>query len=205
MAKLIGLFPTPFLKIDGFAEVDALEEIAARADAMFRGRNSATDKLSHTELLDPASDPFWTALGERIAPHLVGFGEVLFADNLRWSIKEIWVNVLERGGSQFMHTHANSFISGVLFVNKPHDSARTVFRKPAGGAEYIFKNDVPLGHYSSDTWVVPEINPGDMVLYPSYLLHGVPPNEGDRRVTVAFNAIPDTLSSLGYAVRFSKA
>jgi uncharacterized protein (TIGR02466 family) len=112
------------------------------------------------------------------------------------------MNVLDKGGSQFMHTHANSFVSGIIYITTPHPSAGTVFRKNTGGGEFIFKNDVPLGHYSSDTWILSDIAAGDMVLYPSYLLHGVPPNEGERRITIAFNAIPHRLDSLGYKIRF---
>jgi uncharacterized protein (TIGR02466 family) len=117
-------------------------------------------------------------------------------------IKEAWVNVLETGGSQFMHTHANSFVSGIVYLTQPDASSNTVFRKPSGSAEYIFKNDVPLDHYSSDTWIMSDVSPGDLLLYPSYLSHGVPPNEGQRRVTMAFNAIPNRLDSLGYKIRF---
>jgi len=41
------------------------------------------------------------------------------------------------------------------------------------------------------------------VLFPSFLMHAVPPNEGDRRITMAFNAIPTRLDSWGYAIQFS--
>jgi ectoine hydroxylase-related dioxygenase (phytanoyl-CoA dioxygenase family) len=45
--------------------------------------------------------------------------------------------------------------------------------------------------------------PGDVILFPSYLMHAVPPNPGERRVTMAFNAIPSRLDSWGYAVSFN--
>jgi hypothetical protein len=34
-------------------------------------------------------------------------------------------------------------------------------------------------------------------------MHAVPPNRGERRITLAFNAIPLRLDSWGYVVRFS--
>ncbi|MBI2733849.1 MAG: hypothetical protein HYX44_11275, partial [Aquabacterium sp.] len=49
----------------------------------------------------------------------------------------------------------------------------------------------------------PAPQPGDLVLFPSYLMHAVPPNEGERRITLALNAIPVRLDSWGYAVQFS--
>ena len=45
--------------------------------------------------------------------------------------------------------------------------------------------------------------PGDLVLYPSYLMHAVLTNPGGRRITMALNAIPTTLDSWGYKISFS--
>jgi hypothetical protein len=41
------------------------------------------------------------------------------------------------------------------------------------------------------------------MLFPSYLMHAVPANAGERRITMAFNAIPTHLDSWGYRVAFS--
>jgi uncharacterized protein (TIGR02466 family) len=202
VSKIVGLFPTPLMKIDRFSGPDLIKAFTENAQSLRRNRNTATNLLSHTHMINPQEDGASGRLSELVAPHLVTFGEILFAEKLQWSVKEVWLNLLETGGSQFMHTHANSFISGVVYITKPHPSANTVFRKSTGGGEFLFKNDVPIGHYSSDTWIVPDVEPGDLVLFPSYLLHGVPPNEGDQRITVAFNAIPNQLDSLGYKIRF---
>ena len=71
---------------------------------------------------------------------------------------------------------------------------------------FIFRNDharVTPGPFSADKWVSPSPQPGDLVLFPSYLMHAVPPNAGARRVSLAFNAIPMRLDSWGYTVGFS--
>jgi len=202
VSKVIGLFPTPLMKTDRFLGADVIARFAGNARSLHTDSNTATNLLSHTQMIDPQEDIASRRLSEMVVPHLVNFGEILFAEKLQWSVKEMWLNVLETGGSQFMHTHANSFISGVVYITKPHASTNTVFRKSAGGGEFLFKNDVPIGHYSSDSWVVSDVEPGDLVLFPSYLLHGVPPNQGGQRITVAFNAIPHRLDSLGYKIRF---
>ncbi|MGC3987693.1 MAG: putative 2OG-Fe(II) oxygenase [Pseudorhodoferax sp.] len=53
----------------------------------------------------------------------------------------MWVNVLDPGGRQAMHNHANSFISGVVYLTPTHPDARTVFMKSPGGHDFAFKND----------------------------------------------------------------
>ena len=40
-------------------------------------------------------------------------------------------------------------------------------------------------------------------MFPSFLMHAVPPNEGERRITMALNAIPAQLDSWGYSIKFS--
>jgi ectoine hydroxylase-related dioxygenase (phytanoyl-CoA dioxygenase family) len=51
-------------------------------------------------------------------------------------------------------------------------------------------------------WISPAPDPGDVVLFPSYLMHAVPTNPGPRRISLAFNAIPTQLDSWGYRISF---
>jgi uncharacterized protein (TIGR02466 family) len=118
----------------------------------------------------------------------------------------MWVNVLDTGGRQAMHNHCNSFISGVAYLTRTHPDTRTVFMKAPGGNDFSFKNDhagVVTGPYNADKWISMPPEPGDIVLFPSYLMHAVPPNPGERRITLAFNAIPTHLDSWGYKIAFS--
>ena len=127
-------------------------------------------------------------------------------ERMRWYLKEMWVNVMETGGRQAMHNHANSFISGVAYLTRTHPEARTVFMRPLGGTDFSFKNDhagVRTGPYNAEKWISMPPEPGDVVLFPSYLLHAVPTNPGERRISLAFNAIPTHLDSWGYKISFS--
>jgi uncharacterized protein (TIGR02466 family) len=167
--------------------------------------NSSSSNLSHTAMLKPSDSPLLGEAAKLIAPKLVEFGTHLFAERLPWLMKEMWVNVLGTGGRQAMHNHANSFASGVVYLTPSHPSSQTVFMKSPGGNEFMFRNDhektVP-NEFNADKWVSPAPEPGDMVLFPSYLMHAVPPNQGEQRITLSFNAVPSQLDSWGYVVRF---
>ncbi len=104
--------------------------------------NNSSANLSHTEMLRPDDSPL-LGRGRRasIAPKLVDFGAHLFGERLGWLMKEMWVNVLDTGGRQAMHNHANSFISGVVYLTPTHPSSQTVFMKSPGGTDFLFKND----------------------------------------------------------------
>ena len=116
MSEVIGLFPTPFMRVPGGLGrtlVDGLVE-------HFSGRawlaNNSSDNLSHTAMLKPSDSPLLVTAATAITPLLSEFGALMFGERLPWSLKEMWVNLLDTGGRQAMHNHANSFISGVVYL-----------------------------------------------------------------------------------------
>ena len=206
MQEVIGLFPTPFMRAPATLGRELVAGLVDHFSAMADRANSSSPNLSHTTMLRPSDSPLLVAAAQAVTPRLADFGELLFGERLGWSLKEMWVNVLDTGGRQAMHNHANSFISGVVYLTPTHPEARTVFMKSPGGIDFAFKNDhagASMGPYNADKWVSPAPEPGDLVLFPSYLMHAVPPNPGERRITMSFNAIPTRLDSWGYAISFS--
>lgn len=206
MNEVTGLFPTPFMRAPATLPASLVQGLVEHFSGMALQENNSSANLSHTQMLKPSDSPLLVDAAQLIGPKLVDFGELLFGERIGWSLKEMWVNVLDYGGHQAMHNHANSFISAVVYLTKTHDSSRTVFMKSPGGIEYSFKNDhagVTTGPFNAEKWISPSPEPGDLVLFPSYLLHAVPPNAGERRITLAMNAIPSRLDSWGYSINFS--
>lgn len=206
MDEILALFPTPLLRAPEVLDPSLVEGLIRH----FAGRavcdNNSSGRLSHTEMLKPGDSPLFVAAAQRITPKLVDFGAQLFGERIGWALKEMWVNVLDPGGHQAMHNHANSFISGVVYLTATHPGSQTVFMKSPGGSDFLFRNDhvaVQPTPYSADKWISPAPAPGDLILFPSYLLHAVPPNQGQRRITLSFNAIPTRLDSWGYSIGFS--
>lgn len=206
MHEVIGLFPTPFMRAPGVLERNLVDGLVRHFSAMAGQANNSSPNLVHTAMLRPSDSPLLVDVARSITPLLGEFGALLFGERLGWSLKEMWVNVLDTGGRQAMHNHANSFISGVAYLTRTHPEARTVFMKSPGGTDFSFKNDhagIATGPYNADKWISMAPEPGDVVLFPSYLMHAVPANPGERRITLAFNAIPAALDSWGYKIAFS--
>lgn len=206
MPEIVGLFPIPFMRVPAALGIDLISGLVQHfSGAAFQPNNSSSN-LSHTAMLRPGDSALLVQVASVITPLLAEFGAVMFGERLGWSVKEMWVNVLDTGGHQAMHNHANSFISGVIYLTPTHPAARTVFMKSPGGVEFSFKNDhdgVRSSPYNAEKWISMQPEPGDVVLFPSYLMHAVPPNPGGRRITMAFNAIPTHLDSWGYKIQFS--
>src|SRR5215510_11989879 len=183
MDEVFGIFPTPFMRARGVLGPSLVQGLVEHFSARATNDNNSSPNLSHTEMLKPSDSPLLGDAAGSIKPKLADFGTHLFGERLPWALKEMWVNVLDQGGRQAMHNHANSFISGVVYLTPTHPGSQTVFMKSPGGTEFLFKNDHPgttPGEYSADKWVSPPPEPGDMVLFPSYLMHAVPSNLGER-------------------------
>lgn len=206
MSQIFGLFPTPVMRVEKLLDGERVASVVAEIENTTTLANAFSDRLSHTPVAAADTSTLFAGLGALALPKVTEFGEVLFGETLAWQIKEVWVNVLEPGGRQAIHTHANSFVSGVFYLTAPDPSARLVFHRSLGGTGFIFGNTNPnarINQFNGGKWMVPEIGAGDLVMFPSYLLHEVPVNQGERRITIAFNAIPDRLDNFGYAIRFA--
>lgn len=205
MDEVFGIFPTPFMRAPGTLGKALVAGLVEHFSTRATRDNSSSNHLSHTEMLKPSDSPLLGQAAELIVPKLVEFGVALFGERLRWGLKEMWVNVLDAGGRQAMHNHANSFISGVVYLTPTHPGSQTVFMKSPGGTEFMFKNDhqgMTPNEFCADKWISPPPEPGDLVLFPSYLMHAVPPNQGERRITLSFNSIPAQLNSWDYLIKF---
>ena len=100
-----------------------------------------------------------------------------------------WANLNRRGDYNRSHTHTGNHWSSVYYV----EPGKEVEDRPLSGAiEFIDPRpainvyDIP-GISQVSTWTIrPEA--GMMLMFPSWLRHGVLPYEGEKvRLTIAFN------------------
>lgn len=207
MNEVFELFPTPFMRCPAVIDGESIRGLQASLSAGVLQSNPQSNQLAHTQIIKPSDAPELATLATRILPSVAELGQLMFGEALDWRIKEMWINVLQHGGRQAIHNHTNSFISGVIYLTESHPSAYTVFAKGLGGRDFVFSNtnarsQGQLGPFNADKWIAPEPSVGDMILFPSYLLHEVPVNQGSVRVSLAFNAIPKRLDAWGYEISF---
>jgi len=206
MDHVEALFPIPLLRSPKFLGAEMIDAAVGAIRGAKIEKNLRSDQLFHTEVANPLDNKLFRDMAELTLPKLVDFGMLLFGEKLRWTVKEMWTNMLETGGSQTLHAHANSFASGVIYLTPSHPACKTVFVRPPGGGDFSFRHHTKkaaMGPFNAGKYVLPQADPGDLVLFPSYLYHEVPRNQGEQRITVAFNAIPDSLDCWGYRIQFT--
>jgi uncharacterized protein (TIGR02466 family) len=108
---------------------------------------------------------------------------------------ESWFHITRRNGYFGVHNHPNASWSGVYCVDggRPdpgcEDSGQLSFLHPlAGSAMYVDVGNAELKPPFNVQHLGYVLRPGDLVLFPSWLLHQVTPFFGEgERITIAFN------------------
>ena len=103
-------------------------------------------------------------------------------------ITDSWSAMSNPGGSQYVHNHPNSILSGVMYVHTSEDSALCFSTELQIFKKFNFWFDIdPTNIYNTTNWKVP-VKRGDIIIFPSWLDHYVDTHLGDQdRVVIAFN------------------
>lgn len=110
------------------------------------------------------------------------------AKNVNLRITQSWINYTKKDQFHHKHTHANSFISGVFYVNANKDTDRIHFHNEEHKAFDILARELTI--LNSRSWWYP-VETGDLILFPSSLWHSVEVvNTDTTRASLAFNTFP---------------
>lgn len=110
--------------------------------------------------------------------------DIMKISGIELYVTNSWLNVAHPGQFHTKHDHPNSIVSGVLYLNtKPSD--KIVFLRDDRSIWSM--NHTELNIHNSMSWWLPAIE-GSLYLFPSTLMHEVPPNESDDlRISISFN------------------
>jgi len=87
-----------------------------------------------------------------------------------------WATISYDGLYHMSHTHPDAVVSGVFYAKVPERAGAIVFDDPRG----------PRPPFDGKLIITPE--PGELLMFPSWLVHSVLPTLGsDRRVSFSFN------------------
>ncbi|WP_421656920.1 TIGR02466 family protein [Leptothermofonsia sp. ETS-13] len=113
----------------------------------------------------------------------VGYG------NVRIVAANCWANVNPKYASNKIHDHANSLFSGVYYVKTPKDCGNLMFYDPRSARTFYKPNVQGYTAYTADA-VAHVAEAGLLLIFPSWLKHGVEPNLSDEdRISISFNYV----------------
>ena len=115
----------------------------------------------------------------------------IFVENVDFAISALWVNINKKGNFHYNHLHPNSDFSGVLWIKVPDENSEIGFQSPNNYNQWrstqIYKSDFrdTIGLEPSWSFTPSE---GNMLLFPSSIMHKVLPNESEEdRIAASFN------------------
>ena len=197
--QVAGIFPTPIyiaqreigLDNSGLTETEdkEIEEIIEN------GMMATND--THPELRSMSEDKYifndkLQDIKEFCEDHIDNYVKEVHnpRKDLEFYITQSWLNYTKLGGSHGMHTHQNSWISGVFYLSAPEGNGIS-FYDPNMRIKRILKIDSSLenpSQWQGEKITVP-LKTNQLVLFPSWLGHAVDPNpeQNITRLSLAFN------------------
>jgi uncharacterized protein (TIGR02466 family) len=180
------LFPTPLWIVD-IPAADAvafnaklkaeIESIISPRPKVPTGSNWQTPQDLHTR---PAFADF-TKLVEMVAKSVAQYLQV---EQFPMMITGCWANINPPGTYHPTHNHPNNYLSGVYYVASPATGSQILFQDPR---PVMIMPRSKLSRVTANA-AVTQTPAGRMVLFPSWLRHHVPSNEGaTERISIAFN------------------
>ena len=183
-AHISAIFPTPIYKAKldrKFTEQELrfVEDMKTKLVQNMGNKHSA-----NTYVLN---DPSFTTLKKEIDLFLEDyfFKILLTPQTISPYITQSWINYTETNEYHHAHSHSNSYLSGVLYINadKAHDKITFSHNR----YDQIKLALIASNAFNSDNWSYP-VGSGDIVIFPSRLNHLVDVKKGkNTRVSLSFN------------------
>ena len=100
-------------------------------------------------------------------------------------ITQSWINYTATNKFHPPHAHQNSFISGIFYIDALKNVDRITFYKDTYRPLVLEIADPNI--FNCQTWQLP-VETGDVVLFPSHVVHGVEVKKGTNlRTSLSFN------------------
>jgi len=106
-------------------------------------------------------------------------------------IVDCWLNEGKDGCYQDFHYHANSWVSGCYYLNFKKEHSPLTFQNPFWSTPITpsFVGEVLRETPYSATTFTAEVEEGELLMFPSNLVHGYSKSSGNR-ITIAMNFLP---------------
>ena len=109
-------------------------------------------------------------------------------DNMELYITQSWTNLTKKDRYHSSHSHANSLVSGVFYLEATEQDNITFKHPWKLNFQQLAVSTTTIDKYNALIWQVP-IYRNDLILFPSTMRHGVEvkKHQGDR-ISLAFNS-----------------
>ena len=202
--RIAEIFPTPIYRahLDRSytqEELDFVKKNEMKCDQNVGNKTSVNKNVLECAALATLKKEILNCIDDYFI-HVIGIGgssnmplynhpekvqKLLPSEQVKPYITQSWFNYAEKGQYHQWHNHSNSYVSGGIYINADKDTDRMQFQDVKFEAIKIVsrqrnKFNSHIHEFAVDT--------GDIILFPSDILHSVPANVGEHtRISLAFN------------------
>ena len=183
--KIYDIFPTPVIKFQFERELNKNE----------LNFIDACEKNSHTNYGNKSSNDTYILNNNELSEinsfcqkGLQSFFDIVFnpGSNAEIYITQSWLNWTYSNGYHHTHSHQNSIISGVFYINADKTVDNITFGRQKHRIVELYPKQ--FNDYNSDE-VDFKVTTGELLLFPSELQHRVNNTKGNnKRISLAFNS-----------------
>ena len=146
--------------------------------------------LEYVQLQDEDDDLHRMSYFRSLADKVLEYSEKILKDGGyefdKIEITNMWGNLLSKKESHPPHTHSNNIFSGVYYLRASDQTAPIQFFDPRPQASVFKPRNRP--NWNNSSMVQFDSVEGKGFIFPSWLMHWVPPTNGER-VSVSWNII----------------
>ena len=183
-SNIIGIFPTPIYssKLNRQLSKEELSFIDKTKEDVFLNEGNTTSNDNNV-LENIVFKNLKDDLYLRVKDY---FDKVISSsNNITPYITQSWLNYTEKNEYHHKHTHSNSLVSGVFYINCHEEYDKIKFFNNNYKAIVLEVKNYNL--YNAENWWYP-VKTGDIILFPSSLTHMVETKQGNNtRISLAFN------------------
>ncbi len=154
-------------------------------------KNGYPGYTSYASLTDlPWRFPVFKDLVKVLDKHVAAFVADLQFDlgDKKVKLDSLWINILPPGGVHTSHLHPHSVISGTTYVTMPEGASAIKFEDPRHAMMMAAPPRKKKARTENRAFVYVAPQPGEVLLWESWLRHEVPLNMADDdRISVSFN------------------
>jgi uncharacterized protein (TIGR02466 family) len=170
---------------------DAARAIAAddKAGQAWAKANAYGGYTSYASLNDlTRRDSLFDDLRRLLDRHVAAFARELHLDCGKLKLDSLWINILKPGAAHTGHIHPGSVISGTIYLEIPKGASALKLEDPRLPMMMAAPKRAADAPESERTFVYVTPQPGDILLWESFIRHEVPANQAKaERISLSFN------------------
>jgi uncharacterized protein (TIGR02466 family) len=183
-SKIQGIFPTPIYFSSINKKLNKKELLIIKNSKITSEKNDGNTNSANNYILEKKEFKDLKKKIELLVQDY--FDQIICTENEIYPyITQSWLNFTETKQHHHKHSHPNSFLSGVFYINADEKFDKIYFYNDKYDSFRLETKKWNL--WNSTSWWFP-VKTGDIIIFPSSLTHAVETKQGDNtRTSLAFN------------------